>query len=286
LAAIVGSSSDAIIGKTLEGIITSWNAGAERMYGYGAAEVLGRSVALLVPPEGPQDQPGILARIRDGERIPPYETVRQRRDGTRLVVSLSVSPIRDGEGAIVGASAIARDVTDLKRAEEELRAAHRQTVEILESIGDAFYAVDDAWRFTHVNRRAEELWRIDRDALLGKNLWEEFSQSAGTHLHEEMLRAMAERRPAAFEMFSPVLSRWIEVNLYPAAAGLSVYVRDVTDQKEAREEKARLLEEVANSAARQRAFLRDVLASVTEGGCAWWNAPRSCPRVWSRWGSR
>jgi PAS domain S-box-containing protein len=122
LAAIVEGSDDAIIGKTLEGTIVSWNAAAERLYGYAPSEVLGRSIALVVPPELPDELPRILGRIRRGEQIEQYETVRVRKDGSRLYVSLTISPVRDAAGTVIGASTIARDITRRKRAEATTRA--------------------------------------------------------------------------------------------------------------------------------------------------------------------
>ena len=108
LAAIVESSDDAIVSKTLDGIITTWNSGAERMFGYRADEVIGKPITILIPPSSLDEEPAILARIRKGERIEHYETVRRRKDGSLLNVSLSVSPVRDANGTIIGASKIAR----------------------------------------------------------------------------------------------------------------------------------------------------------------------------------
>ncbi len=125
LAAIVASSDDAIIGRTPDGVITSWNAGAEKLYGYSAAEVVGRSVDLLVPAECLDELDHILRRTLRGESIAQYETVRVRRDGSRVDVSLSVSPIRDAEGRVVGASSIARDITERKRVEAALSELQR-----------------------------------------------------------------------------------------------------------------------------------------------------------------
>jgi PAS domain S-box-containing protein len=121
LAAIVESSDDAILSKTLEGVITSWNSGAENLYGYSAEEVVGRPVTILVPPELPDEVPEILSKLRRGEKIEHYETVRVSKSGRRLDVSLAVSPITDSLGNIIGASTIARDITERKRAEEEIR---------------------------------------------------------------------------------------------------------------------------------------------------------------------
>lgn len=119
LAAIVESSDDAILSKDLNGIITSWNQGAQRLYGYAGHEVLGKPVTILIPKDRQDEEPRILARIRRGERIDHYETMRRRKDGSLIDISLSVSPIVDSTGKIVGASKIARDITDRRRAEEQ-----------------------------------------------------------------------------------------------------------------------------------------------------------------------
>jgi PAS domain S-box-containing protein len=123
LAAIVESSDDAILGKTLDGTITSWNRAAERLYGYSVEEAVGQTVTMLVPPDRPEEVPEILQKVRRGEKVERLETVRVTRDGRHLDVSLTVSPIRNPEGEIVGASTIARDITERKRAEEALREA-------------------------------------------------------------------------------------------------------------------------------------------------------------------
>jgi PAS domain S-box-containing protein len=125
LASIVDSSEDAIISKDLDGTITAFNRGAQKMYGYSPDEVIGKNISLLTPPDRPDEIPKILARIRRGEYITHYESVRVTRDGRRLDVSISISPIRDVAGKIIGASAIARDFTEQKRAEEHLRQAQK-----------------------------------------------------------------------------------------------------------------------------------------------------------------
>ena len=136
LGAIVQSSDDAIIGKTLDGIITSWNRGAERIYGYTETEVVGKSIAILVPPGREDDLQQILRRIKSGEHIKHYETVRRTKDGRDILMSLTVSRTLDSEGGIVAASTIARDFTESKRAEEALRESEKRYKQLLESVTD------------------------------------------------------------------------------------------------------------------------------------------------------
>jgi PAS domain S-box-containing protein len=122
LASIVESSDDAIIGKSLDGIITSWNNGAERLFGYTAEEAVGKPVAILIPPDRHDEERIILERIGRGERVEHYETVREHKDGSSIIVSLTISPVKDVGGRIIGASIIARDITEQRRAEAREKA--------------------------------------------------------------------------------------------------------------------------------------------------------------------
>jgi PAS domain S-box-containing protein len=128
LAAIVESSEDAIIGKSLTGIITSWNRGAEKIFGYTAAEVIGQPLLILFPPERQHEEAGILARIARGETVQHFETVRVRKDGREIFISATISPLKDGNGKVIGASKIARDITAEKQAQESLREKQAQLV--------------------------------------------------------------------------------------------------------------------------------------------------------------
>ncbi len=120
------SSSDAIIGKTLDGNIISWNKSAERIYGYTEAEIIGRPISILVPTGHEDEVPQILEKIKRGEDFDHYETVRQRKDGQLISVAVTISPVKDAEGKTVSASVIARDITDRKRMEDALRESERQ----------------------------------------------------------------------------------------------------------------------------------------------------------------
>src|SRR5688572_14655194 len=121
LAAIVESSNDAIISKSLDGIIQTWNAAAERLFGFTAEEVVGRHISLVIPPERIAEEERIIARLRAGHRIEHFETERVRNDGRHIIVSLTISPIKDDDGNVVGASKIVRDITERKRMEDDLR---------------------------------------------------------------------------------------------------------------------------------------------------------------------
>jgi PAS domain S-box-containing protein len=169
LAAIVQSSDDAIIGKSLDGIVTSWNEGARRLFGYTAEEMVGQPVARLIPGDRLEEEPDILARLRRGERVEHFETVRQHRDGSLLDVSVSISPIRDASGRIVGASKISRDVGGRKRAQAAVDQAHerlREHAMVLELAPVLVRDMDN--RIVLWTRGAEGLYGFSKEEALGR----------------------------------------------------------------------------------------------------------------------
>lgn len=155
LAAIVTSSSDAIVSKTLQGTVTSWNGGAQRMFGYTAEEMIGQPIQLLIPTEYQSDEDYILSQLRAGERIDHYETVRKHKDGTLLDVSLTISPIKNSAGVIIGASKIARDITERKRTDRSLRERMRQQ--------EALYAFVDR---LHRSETLSDVYNAALDAII------------------------------------------------------------------------------------------------------------------------
>jgi len=165
LAAIVASSDDAIISKDLNGVITTWNSGAERLFGYSAQEAVGQPITLLIPPNRVDEEDLIIGRIRRGEAVEHFETVRCRKDGTLVEASITVSPIRDREGTVVGASKIARDITERKAVEAEVRDSEARYRTLFDLGPVAVYSCNAAGVIETFNRRAAELW--GREPALG-----------------------------------------------------------------------------------------------------------------------
>jgi PAS domain S-box-containing protein len=164
LAAIIESSEDAIASKDLQGTITSWNRSAEKLFGYTAEEIIGRPVTLIIPPELHDDEALILGRIRAGERIEHFQTVRVHKNGRRVDVSLTVSPVRDEKGKIIGAAKIVRDISHQKKLEE----AARRLAAIVESSDDAIASKDLNGIITSWNRSAEKLFGYRAEEMVGK----------------------------------------------------------------------------------------------------------------------
>lgn len=164
LAAIIESSEDAIVSKDLNGVVTTWNKSAERIFGYAPEEMIGRSITTIIPPELQSDEVEILRKIRAGERIEHFHTVRLRKDGDRIDVSLTISPIKDDDGKIIGASKIARDVTRQKIAEQALA----RLAAIVESSDDAIVSKDLNGVITSWNRGAERIFGYKAEEIIGR----------------------------------------------------------------------------------------------------------------------
>jgi len=170
LAAVLASSDDAIIAKTTDGIVTDWNSGAERIFGYSAGEIVGQPIATLLPPGLEDEERQILERIRAGEKIDHFETRRRRKDGTIIDVSVTISPIYDDEGTLIGASKIARDITIAKTDRLALmeREAHLQSV--LDTVPDAMIVIDTRGIIQSFSATAEKLFGYVADEAIGRNV--------------------------------------------------------------------------------------------------------------------
>jgi PAS domain S-box-containing protein len=167
LAAIVDSSEDAIVSKTLDGVITSWNRGAEHLFGYAAQEAIGRNIMLVIPSDRKQEEAGILKRIRQGERIEHFETLRLKKDGTLIDLSLTISPVKDATGRIVGASKVARDISERKHAEE----ATNLLAAIVDSSDDAIISKSLDGVITSWNKSAEQLLGYSVSEAVGQHIF-------------------------------------------------------------------------------------------------------------------
>ena len=177
LASIVEWSDDAIVSKSLDGVIQSWNHAAEMLFGYTAAEAVGQPITLIIPEARRAEEEHVLAKIRRGETVQHFETVRRAKDGRMLDISLTVSPIRDGEGRVIGASKIARDIGHVERARVEaesmrgaLASAQARLVAIVDSAMDAVITVDEQQRIVLFNRAADQVFQVRREDAIGSPL--------------------------------------------------------------------------------------------------------------------
>ncbi len=239
LAAIVKSFGDAIISKNLDGVITTWNAGAERLFGYTAEEVLGRPVTLLFAPEHHDEESRILEAISRGEHITHFETERSRKDGSRVPVSLSASPILDSGGQVVGIATIARDISEEKRVAEALRASETRFRTFVDHAADAFFLTDDQGRVQEVNRRAGESLGYTRDELIGMTPYDFDPDLTPTMVEDRVARIMAGETTAHESRH-----RRKDGTVFPVEVRIQIFreggrsffvslVRDITERKKA-----------------------------------------------------
>jgi PAS domain S-box-containing protein len=234
LASIVSASDDAIIGKTLEGTILTWNRGAERLFEYTAAEAVGKSILLIIPPERHGEERVILEKLRRGERVDHFETVRVTKSGRRLDISLTSSPIHDASGRVIGASKIARDITLRRRAEEGLRAAERQLQVITESISAPIARCSNDLRYVWVGKRFAEWLQLRPEEIVGRSIAEVIGLEAITRLQPYIDRVLSGEE-VQFEVqidYPKIGPRWVSAMYSPTfdtSGAVSGWVSVVTD---------------------------------------------------------
>jgi PAS domain S-box-containing protein len=234
-AAIIESSEDAIIGKTLDGIITSWNPGAKRIFGYSAEEVIGRPMLILFPPDRVSEEAGILKRISNGERVDHFETVRLRKDGTSIDVSVSISPIVDSNGVIIGASKIARDITQRKNTEEKLRRTEYRYKSTLDEMLEGCQIIDSDFRYVYINEAAAKQGKRTIDELLGHSMIEMYPGVESSQMFTALRRCMVDRKPHQMEsefFFPDGTTGWYSLSMAPVPEGIFVLSLDITAQKQ------------------------------------------------------
>ena len=228
LAAIVESSDDAIISKDLNGVITTWNRGAQEVFGYTPEEAIGQPVTMLMPPDRVNEEPGILERIRNGKKVDHYETVRRRKDGTLLDISLTVSPIKDSEGRIVGASKIARDITAQKRIERIVLESEEKFYTLAESVPHMVWMAEPDGTVFWFNQAWYEYTGTSQDEMLGWG-WRNAIDPEYRSQVEQVWNASLETG-SPFEMEFPIIgsdgrSRWFLTRGNPAVAQSGEIIR-------------------------------------------------------------
>ena len=238
---VEGVKDYAIFMLDAEGRVSTWNLGARRIKGYETGEIVGEHFSAFYTREDMgRGHPEEVLRLAAADGQYEEEGLRVRKDGSTFWANVVITALRDEAGDLRGFAKVTRDITARKEAEERehllLReqAARERATDILESISDAFYAVDREWRFTYVNGKAEALWGRSREGLLGKNVWEEFPEAVDRESYRQITRAMEEDVTTEFET-RLANGAWVEGRAYPSREGLSVYFRDETENRRTEE---------------------------------------------------
>lgn len=237
---LLDHSEDAIIAGDAESRVIAWNHGAERLYGWSTEEAAGKALTLMWT-DWNEEQHGKRQRALSEHGKWRGESTARRKDGSTLPIEAITVAIHGSGGEIRGYLAIHRDITERKRADERLRAAGQRSEQILESIGDAFFAVDRNWRYTYLNRHAvaqvaNALGReFSAGELLGRSCWETFPEWVESGLHEAYREALRNPGPAELEVYVERTRGWFSARLYPSPTGISTYLHDITERKRAEE---------------------------------------------------
>jgi two-component system NtrC family sensor kinase len=259
LAAIVESSDDAIISKTLDGIIVSWNSGAERIFGYTAEEMIGQPVILLVPDDRLDEEPQILKRLRQGERIEHFETIRKRKDGTLINLSLTISPVKDANGNIIGASKIARDISDRKQAERQLQESQELLQLVLNTIPHKVFWKDCNLIYQGSNRAFAEVAGVSSPVeIVGKLDYDLPWTTAESDWFRECDRRVIESDTPELGIIETQLQAdgteaWVETSKLPlhdangTVIGILGIYQDITERKQAEAQLNQRTEELENT---------------------------------------
>lgn len=272
-AAIVESSDDTIVGKTLDGIITSWNYGAEKMYGYTAKEVIGRSISMLVPPERAGELPRIYEKIKRGEHVDHFETIRIKKDGTKITVSLAVSPIKNSAGGIVGASAIARDITQHKLDEEKIRRGGEEWAKTFDSIGDLLFIANREHTIIRANRACFDILKMKPEDVIGKKCYQIMHRLSRAWPECPLEKTVSDKKPHTQEIDDPAIGVPLLITTSPIfddggnLTGIIHLAKDISERKKYEEElrkKIRELERFQRITVGRELRMKELKAKISE----------------------
>jgi PAS domain S-box-containing protein len=249
LASIVDSSDDAIVSKNLDGVVTSWNRAAEKIYGYKAAEIIGKPFSVLIHKDHPEEMSTILERIREGKRIEHYETIRVKQGGSLIAVSLTESPIHDLNGKIIGASSIARDITERRRAEEQARATSQYARSLIEVSLDPLVTISPEGKITDVNEATIKVTGVQREKLIGTDFSNYFTEpdQAGAGYREAFSKGSVTDYPLTIRhkdrrLTDVLYNATVYKDAHGKPLGIFAAARDVTAQKQASQYARSLIE--------------------------------------------
>lgn len=261
LDALIESADDAIISKTLDSLITSWNKGAERIFGYTADEVIGKSILILIPPQNHNEEPAILEKIRAGKRIEHFETVRVRKDGRLIDVSLTISPIKGPKGEIIGVSKIAREITEIKRTQKQVTENEERYRTLFNSIDEGFCVIQMIYDenqkpvdyvFLELNPVFIEQTGLT-EAVPGKTM-RELVPNHDDSWFEIYGKVAKTGEPIRFENYAEVLDRWFDLYAFRIGGAenskVAVIFTNITDRKKAEQERERLVRQIENERAK------------------------------------
>lgn len=272
MAALIESAEDAIISKTLDGIITSWNRGAQRVFGYTAEEMIGQPILSLIPPDLHSEEQGIIQRVQSGEHVEPYETHRRRKDGTLIDISLTVSPIKTADGKIVGASMIARDITDIKRTKQRLEASEERYHTLFDSIEEGFCVLEMVfdqsgkaidWRYLEANPTFEKYnGQVHAPGKTAREVHPDIKQFWFDIYGQVALTG----EPKRFELDSPAINQCFDLYAFRVGdAGsrkVAVLFTDIGERKRAELESRRLLKQLEAERSKLAYLFNKTLAFV------------------------
>jgi PAS domain S-box-containing protein len=256
-ASIINSSDDAILSLTLNGTITSWNHGAEKIFGYSSEEVIDKHVSILLPPNVSGEENEIMRKISSGESIKHYETERMRKDGKIINLSLTISPIKDLYGNITGAAGICRDITERKEAAAKLNESRELYRHTLDNMMEGVQIHDYEWKYIYVNDALVKYSHYKKEDLLGYTLFEKYPGIENTNLFKVLNKCMIERISEHLEtefVFPDGSKAFFELSIQPVPEGLFILSIDITQRKKD--------EEKINKANRLYAFISQINQSI------------------------